>query len=67
MVPEGSEMYMLNLTENQHALWAVGPLTADNLPGFHTFRGVTPQPIDIRFMVREKLLERYRTKFLNSN
>ena len=67
MVPQGSEMYMLNLTENQHALWVVGPLAADNLPAKHAFRRVTPQPIDIRFMVCEILLKRYLTKFLNSS
>ena len=64
MVPQGSEMYMLNLTENQHALWATGLLAGDNLPGFHTFRGATPQPIDIRFMVRELLHEWYLTNLL---
>ena len=57
MVPQGSEMYMLDLSENQHALWAVGPLAGDNLPNIHTYFGSTPQPIDIRFMVRRILLE----------
>ena len=52
MVPQGSELYMLDLSENQYALWAEGPLSPqDNLPYGHTFRAVTPQPIDIRFMV----------------
>ena len=55
MVPQGSEMYMLNLSENQHALWAVGPLAADNLPAKHRYFGATPQPVDIRFMVCQLL------------
>ena len=60
MVPEGSEMYMLNLSENQYALWADGPLKQeDNLPDRHTFRAVTQQPIDIRFMVCEILQKFY--------
>ena len=67
MVPQGSEMYMLNLSENQHALWAVGLLAGDNLPGFHTYRGVTPQPTDIRFMVRQLLHEWYLANLLGCN
>ena len=67
MVPQGSEMYMLNLSENQHALWAVGSLAGDNLPTFHTYFGATPQPIDIRFMVRQLLHEWYLTKLLDCN
>ena len=55
MVPQGSEMYMLNLSENQHVLWAVGPLAADNLPAKHRYFGATPQPVDIRFMVCQLL------------
>ena len=52
MVPRGSEMYMLDLSQNQYALWADGPLSQqDNLPENHTFRAATPQPVDIRFMV----------------
>ena len=51
-VPQGSELYMLDLSENQYSLWAEGPLSQqDNLPAIHSFRAVTPQPIDIRFMV----------------
>ena len=56
-VPQGSGMYMLDLSENQHALWAVGPLAGDNLPNIHSFRAATPEPIDIRFMVC-KILEK---------
>ena len=50
--PRGSEFYMLDLSQNQYALWAAGPLAGDNLPGIHQFRGATGRPIDIRFMVR---------------
>ena len=65
VLPQGSELYMLDLSENQYALWAVGPLASDNLPAFHTYRQATPQPIDIQFMVREMLQEWYLTKFLD--
>ena len=51
VVPRGSEFYMLDLSQNQYALWAAGPLAGDNLPGIHRFRGATRGPIDIRFMV----------------
>lgn len=51
MTPNGSETYMLDLTQNQHAIWAMGPLAGDNLPGEHKFRSVSGEPIDIRFMV----------------
>ena len=54
MTPSGSEMYMLNLLQNQHAIWAMGPLAGDNLPGEHTFRAASGKPIDIRFMVCKK-------------
>ena len=54
-VPQGSEMYMLDLSENQHALWAVGPLAQDNLPAKHKYIGKTPEPIDIRIVVRQIL------------
>ena len=50
-VPQSSEMYMLDLSENQRALWAVGGIAGDNLPAKHQYIGTTPQPIDIRFMV----------------
>ena len=52
IVPQDSELYMLDLSENQYSLWAEGSLSQqDNLPARHTFRAATPQPIDIRFMV----------------
>ena len=51
MTPSGSEMYMLDLLQNQHAIWAMGPLLQDNLPGVHSFRATSGRPIDIRFMV----------------
>ena len=51
VVPRGSEFYMLDLSQNQYALWAAGPLAGDNLPAIHRFRGATRGPIDIRFMV----------------
>ena len=51
MTPSGSEMYMLDLLQNQHAIWAMGPLAQDNLPGVHSFRATSGRPIDIRFMV----------------
>ena len=49
--PRGSEFYMLDLSQNQYALWAAGPLAADSLPSIHEVRGATGRPIDIRFMV----------------
>ena len=52
--PSGSELYMLDLSQNQHAVWAMGPLNDENLPGTHTFRDASGQPIDIRFMVCKK-------------
>ena len=67
MVPQGSQLYMLDLSEDQHALWAVGLLASDNLPAFHTYRQATPQPIDIRFMVRHILHEWYLTNLLDLN
>ena len=54
MTPNGSELYMLDLSQNQHAIWAMGPLEDDNLPGLHSFRAVSGAPIDIRFMVCRK-------------
>ena len=51
MTPSGSELYMLDLSQNQHAIWAMGPLAGDNLPGRHTFRDASGEPIDVRFMV----------------
>ena len=54
MTPSGSELYMLDLSQNQHAIWAMGPLKDDNLPGTHTFRAASGAPIDIRFMVCRK-------------
>ena len=63
-VPQGSELYMLDLSENQYALWAVGPLASDNLPAFHRFFGATPEPIDIRFVVCQILQEYYLFKLL---
>ena len=51
---DGSEIYMLDLSQNQHAIWAMGPLADDNLPMVHTFRNASVEPIDIRFMVCEK-------------
>ena len=49
--PRGGEFYMLDLSQNQYALWAAGPLAGDSLPSFHVFRGATGRPINIRFMV----------------
>ena len=57
MTPSGSEMYMLNLLQNQHAVWAMGPLAEDNLPGRHTFTAASGRPIDIRFMVCKKRVD----------
>lgn len=54
MTPNGSELYMLDLSQNQHAIWAMGPLAGDNLPARHTFRAASEAPIDIRFMVCRK-------------
>lgn len=51
VTPSGSELYMLDLSQNQHAIWAMGPLAVDNLPGRHSFRSASGKPIDIRFMV----------------
>ena len=45
---------MLDLSQNQHAIWAMGPLAGDNLPGIHSFRASSGAPIDIRFMVCRK-------------
>ena len=45
---------MLDLSQNQHAIWAMGPLAGDNLPDTHTFRAASEAPIDIRFMVCRK-------------
>ena len=51
MTPNGSELYMLDLSQNQHAIWAMGPLARDNLPDKHFFRAASGEPIDIRFRV----------------
>ena len=45
---------MLDLSQNQHAIWAMGPLAGGNLPARHTFRAASEAPIDIRFMVCRK-------------
>ena len=45
---------MLDLSQNQQAIWAMGPLEDHNLPGRHTFRAVSGAPIDIRFIVCRK-------------
>ena len=66
-VPQGSEMYMLDLSENQYALWAVGPLAPDNLPAKHEYIGATPEPIDIRIVVRQIMEECYLTKLFHWN
>ena len=52
--PSGSELYMLDLSQNQHAVWAMGPLRDDNLPETHTFKAASRQPIDMRFIVCKK-------------
>ena len=57
MTPRGSELYMLDLSQNQHAIWAMGPLAGDNLPGIHTFRAASGKPIDVRFMVCKKRVD----------
>ena len=58
MTPSGSELYMHDLSQNQHAIWAMGPLdNGDNLPGRHSFRDASREPIDIRFMVCKKLVD----------
>ena len=67
MVPQVSEMYMHDLSENQYALWAVGSLANDSLPAKHQSVGTTPQPIDIQFMVRQKLHEWYISKLIDWN
>ena len=54
MTPNGSELYMLDLSQNQHAIWAMGSVGDDNLPRTHSFRDASRAPIDIRFMVRRK-------------
>ena len=54
MTPSGSELYMLDLSQNQHAIWAMGPLAGDNLPDLHIFKAASPEPIDIRFVVCKK-------------
>ena len=54
MTPDGSETYMLDLSQNQHAVWAMGPLGDDNLPVLHNFKAASGGPIDIRFMVCKK-------------
>ena len=51
ITPSGSEFYMLDLSQNQHAVWAMGPLARDNLPDIHFFTAVSGEPIDIRFRV----------------
>ena len=68
MVPQVSELYMLDLSQKQYALWAEGPLSQqDNLLDRHTFRAATPQPIDIRFMVCEISQKCYLFKLLHSD
>ena len=42
---------MLDLSQNQHAVWAMGQLARDNLPNIHLFRAASGEPIDIRFRV----------------
>ena len=48
---------MLDLSQNQHAIWAMGPLAGDNLLGRHTFRAASGQPMDIKFMICKRSVE----------
>ena len=57
MTPSRSEIYMLELTQNQHGILAMGPLSGYNLPGEHTFRCTSGEPIDIRFIVFKKRVD----------
>ena len=57
MAPSGSEMYMLDLSQNQHAIWAMGSLAENNMPDMHAFRSASGEPIDIRFMVCKKRVD----------
>lgn len=66
-VPEDSGMYMLDLSVNQYALWAVGPLGGENLPNKHSFKAATLEPIDIRFMVCQLLEKCFLFRLLDSN
>ena len=50
ITPRGSELFMLDLSQNQFALWAMGAVI-NHIPLFHTFRAITGRPIDIQFMV----------------
>ena len=50
ITPRGSELFMLDLSQNRFALWAMGAVI-NHIPLFHTFRAITERPIDIRFMV----------------
>ena len=50
ITPRGSELFMLDLSQNQFALWAMGAVI-NHIPLFHTFRAITGRPIDIRFKV----------------
>ena len=57
MIPSGIELYMLDLSQNQHAIWAMGPLAGDNLLVRHIFRVASGQPMDIKFMVCKRRVE----------
>ena len=57
MIPSGIELYMLEISQNQHAIWAMILLGGDNLLGRHTFRAASGQPMDIKFMICKRSVE----------
>ena len=53
MKTSGSETDILDLTLNKHAISVSGY----NLPGEHTFRSTSGEPIEIRFIVFKKRVD----------
>ena len=48
---------LLDLSQNQHVIWATGPLAGDNLLVRHMFRVASGQPMDIKFMGCKRRVE----------
>ena len=57
MILSRSQLYMLDLSQNQHVIWATGPLAGDNLLVRHMFRVASGQPMDIKFMGCKRRVE----------
>ena len=57
LIPSGIELYMLEISQNQHAIWAMILLAGDNLLRRHTFRAASGQPIDMKFMICKRRVE----------